>query len=83
MLDKVTLLLGKHGYEAYGAQTNEDAIKKFEYIQPQAVIIGGGVDYNSRVLLKAAFKKSNPAVRILDAQPQTVLTDLENLISES
>jgi DNA-binding response OmpR family regulator len=67
-------MLKKHQYDAVGAQTNEDALAKFESEKPRAVIIGGGVDSESRALFHQTFSAT---AKVIDAHPQTVLGDLK------
>lgn len=77
MLTKVTAMLKQHGYQAIGRQTNEEAIAAFKAETIDAVIIGGGVDDESRNLFHTEFPKINPQVKIIDGHPQTVLADLK------
>ncbi len=77
MLAKITDMLKKHGYNSIGKMTNEEAILVFKTDTIDAVIIGGGVDKESRDLFHIEFPKINPAVKIIDAHPQTVLTELK------
>jgi CheY-like chemotaxis protein len=74
MLARVTDMLKNHSYAAVGAQTNEEALEKFETEKPHAVIIGGGVDSESRALFHRVFSAS---AKVIDAHPQTVLSDLK------
>jgi CheY-like chemotaxis protein len=74
MLAKVTDMLKNHGYNAIGAQTNDEALEKFEAEKPLAVVIGGGVDGESRALFHRTF---SPSAKVIDAHPQTVLSDLK------
>lgn len=74
MLARVSDMLKNHGYHPIGAQTNEEALDLFEKEKPQAVIIGGGVDGESRALFHRLFSHT---ARVLDAHPQTVLGDLQ------
>jgi DNA-binding NtrC family response regulator len=78
MLTKITEMLKQHGYNAIGKQWNEEAIAAFKADTFQAVIIGGGVDAESRSFFHKEFPKINPAVKIIDAHPQTVLSDLKS-----
>lgn len=78
LLQKVLQLLQHNGYEAFGETTNEGAISSFQTHRMDAVIIGGGVDFPSRDLFHLQFPKLNPDVKIIDAHPQTVLTELKN-----
>lgn len=77
MLTKVVFMLQKHGYSAVGEQWNEQAIATFKRDSIQAVVIGGGVDEESRAYFHREFFKLNPSVRIIDSHPQTILTDLQ------
>jgi precorrin-6B methylase 2 len=82
MLAKVTALLKQHGYEAVGKQWNEEAIAAFKADTFHAVIIGGGVDIESRNLFHKEFPKINPQIKIIDGHPQTVLSDLQKTFSK-
>lgn len=77
LLAKVTTMLEQQGYHAIGRQNNEEAIEAFKSNTFDAVIIGGGVDPESRKLFHAQFPKINPQVKIIDSHPQTVLSDLQ------
>ncbi len=82
MLVKITGLLQQHGYTAIGKTTNQDAIVAFKADTIDAVIIGGGVDDESRELFHTEFPKINPNVKVIDAHPQTVLSDLKAAFSD-
>ena len=77
MLAKVTALLKEHNYQATGRQSNEEAIAAFESDIFDAVIIGGGVDAESRHVFYTTFPTINPKVKIIDGHPQTILSDLQ------
>jgi DNA-binding NarL/FixJ family response regulator len=77
MLTKIADMLKQHGYNSIGKMTNEEAILAFKSDSIDAVIIGGGVDKESRDLFHLEFPKINPNVKIIDAHPQTVLSDLK------
>lgn len=76
LLTKITGMLKKHGFDAKGKMTNEEALLIFKSEIIDAVIIGGGVDEESRNLFHKEFPEINPKVKIIDAHPQTVLDDL-------
>lgn len=78
MLARVCDMLKNHNYNAVGVQTNEEALANFEAEKPQAVIIGGGVDSESRALFHRTFSTS---AKVIDAHPQTVLADLKATFS--
>lgn len=76
MMSKITHLLNQHGYDSIGELTNEGAVNAFKSNVIDAVIIGGGVDTESRTYFHEEFLRMNPNVKIIDAHPQTVLQDL-------
>lgn len=81
LMENVLGMLRQQGYEATGALTNEEALRRFD---PgiQAVIIGGGVDGESRRLFRKEFLKINPAVKVIDGHPHTILSDLRQIIGQ-
>lgn len=79
MMQKVLKMLQNEGYEAIGELTNENAITTFKQNNIQAVVIGGGVDTESRNLFHTEFSAWNPEIKIIDAHPQTVLSDLASI----
>lgn len=83
MLTKITELLKQHGYNAFGKITNDDAVAAFKLEMPNAVIIGGGVDTESRDFFHLEFPRINPKVKIIDAHPQTVLIDLKSAFPDN
>lgn len=78
ILIKVVRLLEQHGYSPIGKQWNEEAIEAFKKEKIDAVVIGGGVDNESRQLFHTEFKRLNPLVKIIDGHPRTILVDLQN-----
>jgi hypothetical protein len=82
MLQKITAMLNGQGYLAIGKQWNEEAITAFKADHFDAVIIGGGVDNESRDLFHTEFPKLNPQVKIIDAHPQTVLAELQSVFEK-
>ena len=83
MLSRIVNLLSSHGYHSIGALTNEEAINIFGEADIQGVIIGGGVDAESRMLFHSTFRQKNPHVKIIDAHPQSVLEDLKVAFPDS
>lgn len=77
MLERVTSLIRQQGYVCIGKLTNEEALLAFQTEKIDAVVIGGGVDLESRNLFHREFTKLNPSVKLIDAHPQSVLKDLE------
>jgi DNA-binding NtrC family response regulator len=81
MLSKFTTLLNQNGYNSIGRLTNEEAILVFQSQKFDAVVIGGGVDSESRFFFHNEFPKINPNIKMIDAHPQTVLIDLKKILS--
>jgi len=74
MLARVSEMLKSHHYDPVGATTNEEALQKFATEKPLAVLIGGGVDSESRALFHRTF---SPSAKVINAHPQTILGDLK------
>lgn len=83
MLARITGLLQQNGYDAIGKTTNHEALEAFRAAPAQAIIIGGGVDFESRQWFHSELPKINPAVKIIDAHPQTVLSDLKAMFPDA
>ena len=83
MLQKIVGLLKLNKYDAVGTHQNNEAISLFEREQPKAVIIGGGVDNESRKTFHTEFLKRNKNIKLIDAQPQTVLYDLQKTLANN
>lgn len=81
ILEKVKLLLQSNGYNVFGVTENAEAVQVFIETKPEALVIGGGVDLESRNYFLQEFKRINSDVKILDAHPQTILTDLQKLFN--
>jgi hypothetical protein len=60
MMAKVTDMLASNGYQPHGALTNEAAFTVFNDQQIDAVVIGGGVDSESRALFHREFVRLRP-----------------------
>lgn len=82
LLVRVVDLLNQQGYHAIGKMTNDEAIAIFASQPFDAVIIGGGVDDNSRALFRKEFLRLNPSIKIIIAHPQTVLADLKEAFDD-
>lgn len=82
MLQKITEMLNRQGYNTIGKQWNEEAIAAFQAEVFDAVLIGGGVDNESRQLFHDKFPITNPNIKIIDAHPQTVLSDLNSALQK-
>jgi DNA-binding NtrC family response regulator len=76
-LEIFTGILHQHNYKVKSTLLNDDTINAFKSDTCDAVIIGGGVDAASRIMFHAEFPKINPAVKVIDAKPATVLTSLK------
>jgi hypothetical protein len=77
MMARITGLLAQHGYQAKGAITNDEAFERFNRHDFDGVVIGGGVDADSRSLFETEFLKLRPSTKIIHAHPQTLLAQLE------
>jgi DNA-binding NtrC family response regulator len=77
LLAKITVMLNQQGYQTIGKLSNDEAMLAFKSEIIDAVVIGGGVDEESRTLFHQEFKKINPKVKIIDAHPLTILIELE------
>lgn len=76
ILEKVVNLLEQTDYHAIGTLTDAAALQAFKEQTIDAVIIGGGVEMESRAVFHTEFPKWNPEVKIMVAHPQTILSDL-------
>lgn len=83
MLHKVMDMLREKGYRAAGALSNQEALSIFSADTFDAVIIGGGVDGESRDYFHAEFPKIHPDVKIIDTHPQNILSDLQKAFPAS
>lgn len=81
ILNNVLSQVKNEGYNAIGATDNDTAIKMFEDFMPDAVIIGGGVDTDSRNLFRTRFKRLKPKVTILEIHPQFILEHLKRIFT--
>lgn len=77
IMARVVNLLKANGYDAAGANQNEEAIDLFGAGNFDAVVIGGGVDAESKSLFHKVFTAIHPTIKILDAHPHSILSDLK------
>ncbi len=59
------LINSQQDWQAIGALTDDEALNLFSTQPSDIALIGGGVDNKSEQKLAAAFKKMNPAVKIV------------------
>ncbi len=52
-------------WTAEGALTDEDALVKFNGVDFNLVLIGGGVEESSEARLKTEFEKRNPQIKMI------------------
>jgi hypothetical protein len=71
--------LRQNNFDAVGANSNEEALALFQEGNFDVVLIGGGVDTESRDLFRKEFSLQNTQVKILDVHPQTILAELEKM----
>lgn len=81
MLARVTAELSALGYQALGSATNEEALRLGQAHAIDVVLIGGGVDAESRATFHAAFPQWNPKVKVLDIQPHNYLELVQKTLS--
>lgn len=79
MMDSVKALLTQHSYNVFTAIKNDEAFYIFDKENIDAIVIGGGVDAESRNLFHTTFSNKKTTVKIVDAHPHTILKDLENI----
>ena len=66
IMDRVVTVLQGNSFEIYYSLTNQGAVDLLNQHKIDVVIIGGGVDIESREMLKSAFKTVNPNVKFLE-----------------
>lgn len=49
----------------HGALTDDEALKRFDSVQPKIVLLCNGIDESSEKTLSSYFTRSNPAVIII------------------
>ena len=76
MMARINAMLTQNGFTPHGALTNAEAIATFQAQPIAGVVIGGGVDQESRDLFHREFARLRPGVVIIDAHPGTLLGDL-------
>ncbi len=76
IMNKVIEVLKNHNYKAFGVGIDKEAIDFVKNNKVDAVLIGGGVENESRILFDSAFKKVNPDIKIIESHPNTFLEDL-------
>ena len=59
------LINSQENWQAVGALTDEDALKLFTSQTIDLVLVGGGVEEPSERELTAAFRKTNPCIKII------------------
>jgi hypothetical protein len=77
IMDRVIPLLKAHNYNAYSVATDQEAIDFVKNNKVDAVLIGGGVEDESRKLFHTEFISINPNIKIIDASLKTLLEDLK------
>jgi DNA-binding response OmpR family regulator len=76
VMQRITALLQAQGYSIDSALTDDEALKIFSEKSFDAVVIGGGVEPQSRQVFQTTFRGHNAAIKIIDANPQTILKEL-------
>jgi hypothetical protein len=66
ILNTVVRLVNSHdNWKGYGASENQKAIQLFSKQHFDLVLIGGGVDNESEILLREEFTLLNPTIKII------------------
>jgi DNA-binding response OmpR family regulator len=76
VMQRITALLQAQGYSIDSVLTDDEALKIFSEKSFDAVVIGGGVESQSRQVFHTTFREHNSAIKIIDANPQTILKEL-------
>jgi DNA-binding NtrC family response regulator len=63
---KVQALIESAGYTHLGALTDEEAIALMRSAAPDALLLGGGVEPESRATLSAAFEAARPGCPVIE-----------------
>jgi DNA-binding NtrC family response regulator len=80
LLEKITAKLIHHGYQVVGVLENQQALDAFTQIQFNLVVIGGGVDHESRQLFHTEFQRIQPGIPIIVAHPWSILHDIKKAL---
>ena len=76
---KILAVIKAEGFQAIGCLTNEEAFEVFNSILPEVVLIGGGVDRDSRQLFHEEFIKASHSTKVIDVYPHTLKEELAGL----
>jgi DNA-binding response OmpR family regulator len=84
VLESVLQFFRKMEYEADGETENEKALAVFPLKKYDIVVIGGGVDGKTRILLKKEFPKTSPDVEFVEhtSPPADLLKEIEEAFGE-
>lgn len=81
-LQGVVDMLKENGYDAHGESIDEIALEAFNKYDFDGVLLGGGVDSQSREVLVPAFLNKNPKVKIASGHPWQALEALREAFTE-
>jgi DNA-binding response OmpR family regulator len=66
IMHKVKALLESGGFTPIGAQTDEEAFALMRSAEPDALLLGGGVEQRSREVLAASFAEARPGRPVIE-----------------
>lgn len=79
MLQNALTLLSQNGYGATGYTTDEEIIRALQTTNIDLVVIGGGVEANSRSLINATAAQVMPSPKVVDVYgPQHLLEAVQS-----
>jgi hypothetical protein len=93
-LMKKILIIGRHhdtlntvlnmahsaGYVEFGTLHDDEALRLFEKIKPEAVVIGSSVDQVAKNILKDKFSEMKPCPPVITGYTTTFLEELRNIL---
>lgn len=80
MMDAVIGLLEDNDYIAFGTTEKAEALQLFNDNHVDAVILGNGVDQDSRRYYHQYFVEVRPEMVVLDVHESTMLAQLEEVL---
>lgn len=81
-LQGVVDMLKEHGYDAHGESIDDYALQAFNQFDFDGVLLGGGVDAQSREILIPAFLKKKPELKIASGHPWQALEALREAFTK-
>ena len=82
-LQGVVEMLKENGYDAHGENIDERALEASNKLDFDIVLLGGGVNAESRKILIPTFTERNPQVKIASGHPWQALEALRIAFEEA